>query len=207
MHVTSIKAHWIALLTTCLALGACAGSSPTTTSSASKTQFSNIVVVGVSGDYDARAHMERRVVSELRAAGASASTYHSVIGGNKPVTKEDVLAVIAEHGFDAVLAIRRLDGNVAMEIERSRTETDATPIGGRIVNLFRSDYTDYTTPESVSVAAQATLAIELYDASTEEIVFSFDHETRQDTDIGLLIDETAATVVKRLKREKLIGSP
>jgi hypothetical protein len=108
-----------------------------------------------------------------------------VIGGNKPVTKDDVLEVVAQHGFDAVLAIRRIDGDVAMQIQRSRTETDATPIGGRVVNLFRSDYSDYTTPESVNVVTQATLAIELYEARSEEIVFSFDYETGQGTDIGL----------------------
>jgi hypothetical protein len=206
VHAKFSTALFVALLVAGLVLGACAGSSTTTTKTAAETQYTNFVVVGVAGDYDARAHLERRVVSNLRSAGASASAYHAVIGGNKPVTKDDVLEVVAQHGFDAVLAIRRIDGDVAMQIQRSRTETDATPIGGRVVNLFRSDYSDYTTPESVNVVTQATLAIELYDARSEEIVFSFDYETGQGTDIGLLIDETAAAVVKRIEREKLIAN-
>lgn len=185
-------------------LAACASTS--TGKSDVKQSYAHFVVIGVAGNYESRAQFERAVVSELRRTGASASAYYSVVGGNKPVNKEDVLAAVQEHGFDAVLAVRRLDSDVEMQVTRSRTEVDATPIGGRFVNLFRSDYTDYTTPGSVNVAAQATLAVELYDAANEEIVFAFDHETRQQTDFGLLIDETAAAIVKRIDRQKLIAN-
>jgi hypothetical protein len=185
-------------------LAACASTS--TSKSGVKQSYGHFVVIGVAGNYESRAQFERAVVSELRRTGASASAYYSIVGGNKPVNKEDVLAAVQEHGFDAVLAVRRLDSDVEMQVTRSRTEVDATPIGGRFVNLFRSDYTDYTTPGSVNVAAQATLAVELYDAANEEIVFAFDHETRQQTDFGLLIDETAVAIVKRIDRQKLIAN-
>ncbi|MEJ2129024.1 MAG: hypothetical protein P8X81_09270 [Woeseiaceae bacterium] len=190
---------------TCM-IAACGSTSTVTADADSDKQFGNFVVIGIAGDYDTRAHLERQVVSQLRREGAQASTYYSVVGGNKPVTREAVGAVVAEHGFDAVLAIRRIDGDVELKVTKSRTAIDATPIGGRFLNLFRSDYTDYTNPGSIDLAARATLAVELYDVTSQDIVFSFDHETRQDTDIGLLIDQTAVAVVRRLDREKLIRS-
>ena len=193
------------VIATCM-LAACGGTSTVTADADSDKQFGNFVVIGIAGDYDTRAHLERQVVSQLRREGAQASTYYSVVGGNKPVTREDVRGVIGEHGFDAVLAIRRVDSNVEMKVTKSRTAIDATPIGGRFLNLFRSDYKDYTNPGSIDLAARATLAVELYDVTSQDIVFSFDHETRQDTDIGLLIDQTAAAVVRRLDREKLIDT-
>lgn len=205
MKLNTTKIRWIALVVTGVLMAACAGTSETTIPANKSSGFSNFVVIGIAGNYDSRAQFERRVVSQLRARGASASTWHSVIGGDEPVVKEDVIAAVNEHGFDAVLAVRRLDGDVELKVTRSRAETDATPVGGRVVNLFRSDYTDYTTPGSVDIATQATLAVELYDAQTEAIVFSFDHETRQETDLGLLIDETAAAIVKRIDRKKLIA--
>jgi hypothetical protein len=198
--------RYLVLLAAAAFVTACAGTSTVTTKSDAKKQYDHFVVIGIAGDYESRAHFERRVVAELKRAGVSASAYHSVIGGNKPVTKEGVLSVVAEHGFDSVVAVRRIDGDVQMQVKRSRTEIDATPIGGKIINLFRSDYTDYTTPESVDFATKALLAIEVYDAGSEEIVFSFDHETREETDLGLLIDETAAAIVKRIDREKLIAN-
>ena len=99
-----------------------------------------------------------------------------------------------------------LDGDVEMKVKKSRTEIDATPIGGRIVNLFRSDYTDYKTPGSIDFATNALLAVEFYSADAEEIVFSFDHQTKKDTNLGLLIDQTAETIVRRIDREGLLAN-
>jgi hypothetical protein len=183
------------------------GIAPSTSAeSSSKPRFENFLVIGISGDYETRAQFERVLVSQLRKKGAAASTYHSVIGGNKAIIKDDVIAAIREHGFDAVLAIRKLDGDVQMEVTRSRTEIDAEPIGGRIVNLFRSNYRDYTNPGSVDLAAKSTIAVELYSAETEEIVYQFDHETKRETNIGLLIDQTAGTIAKKLDRQDLIAN-
>lgn len=182
------------------------GVTPTTAAkSATKPTFENFLVVGIAGDYENRSQFERALVSQLRKKGAAASTYHSVVGGNKAVTREDVIAAIEEHGFDAVLAIRRLDGDVEMNVTKSRTETDATTIGGGFVNLFRSDYTDYTTQGSIDLGAKSTIAVELYSAETQEIVYQFDHETKRETNIGLLIDRTAETIAKQLDRQKLLA--
>ena len=188
-----------------LFLSACAGTSSVTSSADSDQSFSNVLVIAIAGDYNTRSQFERVVVSNIRATGATASAWYSVAGGNKPVEKEAVVAAIQEQGFDAVLAIRRLDGDVEMKVKKSRTEIDATPIGGRIVNLFRSDYTDYKTPGSIDFATEALLAVELYSAATEEIVFSFDHQTKKETNLGLLIDQTAETIVKRIDREDLLA--
>ena len=196
------------ILTLCVLSGtllaACAGTSSMTSSVESGETFDSVLVITIAGDYNVRSQFERVVVSNIRATGASASAWYSVAGGNKPVAKEDVVTAIQEQGFDAVLAIRRLEGDIEMKVKKSRTEIDATPIGGRIVNLFRSDYTDYKTPGSINFATEALLAVELYSAATEEIVFSFDHQTKKNTNLGLLIDQTAETIVKRIDREGLL---
>ena len=43
-------------------------------------------------------------------------------------------------------------------------------------------------------------------ADAEEIVFSFDHQTKKDTNLGLLIDQTAETIVRRIDREGLLAN-
>jgi hypothetical protein len=196
----------VALAFVCLGLAACAGSSSVTAPADTAERFDNVLVITIAGDYNVRAQFERVTVSNLRAAGVSATAWYSVAGGNKPIVQEDVVAAIREQGFDSVLAIRRLDGDVEMKVKKSRTEIDATPIGGRIVNLFRSDYTDYTTPGSIDFATNALLAVEFYSADSEEIVFAFDHQTRKDTNLGLLIDQTAETIVRRIDREGLLAN-
>jgi hypothetical protein len=176
----------------------------TTHAAESASSFAKFLVIGISGDYDTRVQFERATVAELRRKGAAASTYYSIVAGNNPVAKEDVLAAIQTQGFDAVLVMRALDANVDLEVKKSRTEVDATTIGGGFVNLFRSDYTDYTTPGSLDLSTSVVLAIELYSAATEDIVWSMDHTTKSETNLGLLIDDIAAKIAKRLDRKKLI---
>lgn len=170
------------------------------------SSYSNFLVIGISGDYDTRAQFERMTVAELRRKGAAASTYYSMIGGNNPVAKEDVIAAIQARGFDAVLVMRALDAAVDLEVKKSRTEIDARTIGDRFVNLFRSTYTDYKTPGSLDLSTSVTFAIELYSVASEDIVWSIDHSSKKETDLGLLIDKTAATIAKQLDREDLIAN-
>jgi hypothetical protein len=189
-----------------IVLPGCAGTTAVTSSADASEQFSNVLVITTAGDYNNRSQLERVIVSNIRKTGASASAWYSVAGGNKAVVKEDVIAAIEDQGFDAVLAIRTLSGDVEMKVKKSRTEIDATPIGGRIVNLFRSDYTDYKKPGSIDFATEALLAVEFYSAKSEDIVFAFDHQTRKETNLGLLIDQTAETIVKRIDREGLLAN-
>ncbi|MDJ0906138.1 MAG: hypothetical protein QNI96_08985 [Woeseiaceae bacterium] len=188
-----------------LLLAGCAGNSSVNAPDQQDAAFNNVLVIAVTGDYNTRSHFERVVVSNIRKTGTSAAPWHSVIGGDKAVTKEDVIAAIDSQGFDSVLAIRRLDGDVQLKVKKSRTEIDATPIGGRFVNLFRSDYTDYKKPGSVEFITNALLAVEFYGAGSEEIVFAFDHQTGKQSNIGLLIDQTAETIVKRIERQGLLA--
>lgn len=187
-------------------LPGCAGTSPAGSSADAPGPFSNVLVIVVAGDYNIRSQFERVIVSNVRKKGISASAWYSVAGGDKPVTREGVAAAMEQQGFDSVLAVRRLDGDVELKVKKSRTEIDATPIGGRIVNLFRSDYTDYKTPGSIDLVTNALLAVEFYGAGSEEIVFAFDHQTKKDTNLGLLIDQTAETIVERIDRQDLLAN-
>ena len=84
----------------------CASSGTSGSDSDANASFRNFLVVGVAGDYNSRAQFERTVVSGLRAEGASASAYHVVVGGNKPLTRDAVKAAI-----DAVARILLAEQN------------------------------------------------------------------------------------------------
>lgn len=167
--------------------------------------FSNFLVVAVAGNYNSRAQFERATVSGLRQQGASASTYYSTVGGNKPITPDNLRSAVRSGDFDAVLVTRVLDTQTDLKVSKDREETDATPIGGKLVNLFRYNYNDYKNPGSVDLKASVTLATELYSVATEDIVWSMEQTSKGETNLGLLIDETAATVVDRMDRDDLIS--
>lgn len=167
--------------------------------------YSHFLVIGVAGDYDSRAQFERATVAELRSKGASASAYHTIVKGNRPITPDEVHGAVTTADFDAVLVTRVLDTEVDLKVKQRREETDARPIGDRLVNLFRYNYTDYSNPGSIDVKTDVTFAVDLYSAATEEIVWSNEFSSGGETNLGLLIDKTAASVVKKLDRADLIS--
>ena len=166
--------------------------------------FSNFLVVAVAGNYNSRAQFERATVSELRGKNASASTYHSLVSGNNPITPDDVRNAVRSGNFDALLVTRVLDTQTDLKVYKDREESDATPIGGKFVNLFRYDYTDYKNPGSIDLKTTVTLATELYSAATEEVVWTMEQTSKGETNMGLLIDETAAAIVTRMSDDDLI---
>ena len=195
----------VALLLTALLAGC--GTTATTsddTGTSGGPPFGNFLVIGISGDYNSRAQFERQLVGELRRLGAAARAYHAVIGSNQPITPDSVRSALETESFDAVLVTRVLDTDIDVSVKKDREATDATPIGGRILNLFRYDYTDYSNPGQIDLKTKVSFAIELYDVSTEEIVWSMESSSRGEENLGLLIDRTAESIARRVSREKLI---
>jgi hypothetical protein len=112
----------------------------------------------VAGNYTNRAYFERSVVSGIRAKGSSASAFHVVAGGNKPVTREAVRDAIESGGFDAVLVSRVLDTNTDLDVKSAVTGTKVTRKDGGVVDLFRYDYEELEEPMSlrlISIAPRA----------------------------------------------------
>ncbi len=91
-----------------------------------KVSFRNFLVVGISDNYDNRAHYERTVVSLLRSRGASATAYYQAIGGNKPINREAVRDVLEGSSYDAVLVTRVLDQSSELEVKSGSVTAKVT---------------------------------------------------------------------------------
>ena len=183
----------------------CASSGTSVSDSDAKASFRKFLVVGVAGDYNSRAQFERTVVSGLRAEGASASAYHVVVGGNKPLTREAVEQAIASEGFDAVIVTSVLDTDADVTARSTITGAKVSRKEGRPVNLFRYDYEELSDPLSIEVDMKVTFGTDLYSAATENVIWSTEQTGPSVDHVGLLIDEVAKSVVKKLARAKKIA--
>lgn len=166
----------------------------------SEASFANFLVIGVAGDYDSRAQFERMVVSGLKAEGAAARPYHAVAGGNKPLTREDVVAAIEENGFDAVVVTRVLDTESDVELRSTVTGTKVTRKDEGFGKLFRYDYEEMDEPLSLTIDMKITFVTELYSAQSRNLVWSSEKTGPKAENVGILIDETAESVVRQLRR-------
>jgi hypothetical protein len=168
--------------------------------------FHSVLVIGVASDHTARSQFERQVVSGINATGASATAYHTVLGRNPSVNRNDITNAIRSRGFDAVL-VTRVKGQ-----ERSFSESQSAPVttqdrrnvDGNAFNLFRYDYVELNDPATINVTATVNLVTELYSAADEKKVWAIETVNSAEH-VGLLIDEESAAIVRELSRDKLIG--
>jgi hypothetical protein len=169
------------------------------------SSFGNILVIGVAGNYNSRAQFERTLASGIRAEGASASAYYTVVPGNDPINREAVLQAVSSGGFDAVLLTRIVDQEDNIEEEGGSPVATASTIGGRPINFFRYDYEELNEPKSINLTTTVTLSSELFSAAEEKMIWAIEVSNSDASNAGTLIDETAASIVARLRGDGFIG--
>ncbi len=169
------------------------------------SSFSNFLVIGVAGNYNSRTQFERAVVSGLRAEGASASPYYSVVQGNEPISRDAVLEAVQSGSFDAVLVTRVLGQQTDVDVQSGSAATKASTIGGSPINFFRYDYEELNEPQSINFNTTVVLETELFSSIDEKMIWAIQLSSTDAAGVGVLIDNTATSIVSRLRRDGLIG--
>ena len=197
-----------AMLTLGLMTG-CASSSNTAHGSgypnSDNEAFSSYLVAAIADNYTNRAQFERTVVSGLRQNGASATAYYEAIGGNEPITRDNIRQLIAENSYDAVLITRVLGAEQQVDLKQGSTAAKVTRRTDRPVDFFRYDYEELDEPPSLEISAEVRIAADLYRVSDEAQIWSAEITNSGADNVGKVIDEVAADVVKRLRRGKHIA--
>lgn len=190
-------------------LAACASSTSVTTTYSddayANASFDNFLVIAVAGDYNSRAQFERTVVSGLRTEGASAEAYYSVVGGNKPINSEAVLAAVRSGNFDAMLVTRVIDQQMNVDVDSGPAGGKSTNIGGNPLDFFRYEYEELNEPEKISFNATVVLRTELFATQDEKMIWSIESSSTDEVFGGLLIEKIAAAIVDRLAQSEFIG--
>ena len=169
--------------------------------------FSNVLVIAVAADYDARAQFERQVVSAIRATGASATAYYTVIGRNPPVTSSDVNNAVRARNFDAVLMTRIEQQDNQVAVKGSAPDAQARRRDGNVIDLFRYDYEEFNEPERVEINSSIVLVTEMYAAREQKKVWAIESTSFNYADIYQLINSEVETIVGRLNKDRMIGRP
>ncbi|MGI9272292.1 MAG: hypothetical protein ACR2QT_10985 [Woeseiaceae bacterium] len=187
-------------------LAACSGS-PTaqTSTSSNNSAYQDILVLAIADNYDGRAQYERAVASGLRKEGIVATPYHEAVGGSGDISREKARELIDKHGFDGVLVTQVRSSESVVEVGQDSAGKKVSRRNDRPVDFFRYSYEELDEPGAISVLAEATLDTDLHTATDSSIVWSFSWASKRPENVGILIDESSEAVVRRLKRDKLLG--
>lgn len=164
--------------------------------------FDNILIVGVSDQETVRRVFENTFVDRLGEENIKATAGFAVMPGETRPTEEMVREVVREIRFDGVL-VTHLVG-----VEDKEVYHPPTYRPGPYYHGF-GGYYGYVggyvyEPGYYSRHTSVKLETNLYDARTEELVWSIQSETMNPGSEQKLIDAKIKTVVKHLKAQGLL---
>jgi hypothetical protein len=195
----------LGLLFLAAALAACTTAKPTLEwrdQSYSGGAFDNILIVGISNQVTTRRTFENTFVDRLAEDKINATASFALMPAETRPSAESIKAIISDIKFDAVL--------VTHMVGVKETETYHPGIYLMDTNRGFYDYYDYVggyvyEPGYYTKHKLVKLETNLYDAKTEQIVWSMQSDTINPNSDKDLIDAKIKTVIKRLKEQKLIS--
>ncbi len=211
MRTAKMHVHLIIYASLMLVFAGCGGSTSTVKKTLDNPKYtdlsySDILVIGVAGDYDNRAAFERAMVSRIKAEGATAIAYYTVISRNKPITRSAVSAAVKSRGFAAVLLTRVLSQSSVASIEGSKTDTKVSRMeADRIIDLFRYDYEELTDPGDINILSTVTLSAEMFSGPDETRMWAIESTISDKENVSQIIEAAADTIIYQLKEDRLVG--
>jgi hypothetical protein len=205
MKDMSMQLRILGLLFLAAALAACTTAKPTLEwrdQSYSGGAFDNILIVGISNQVTTRRTFENTFVDRLAEDKINATASFALMPAETRPSAESIKAIISDIKFDAVL--------VTHMVGVKETETYHPGIYLMDTNRGFYDYYDYVggyvyEPGYYTKHKLVKLETNLYDAKTEQIVWSMQSDTINPNSDKDLIDAKIKTVTKRLKEQKLIS--
>ena len=140
------------------------------------------------------------MVSSLRTDGIKAQSYNLIAGGDKLPTRDDVLAAVDEHGFDAVVVTRVLGSDMDVELRSGAAGAKVKRKESGFMKLFRYDYEELDDPPELAVNTEVELVTELHSAKSEVLVWTAQTKRPKSDNIAVLTDESAKVIARKLAR-------
>ncbi len=170
------------------------------------SSYSDILIIGVAGDYDNRAAFERAMVSRIKAEGADGTAYYTIVGRNQPITPNMVSTVVRSRGFDAVLLTRVISQTTDVSVQDGSSETKVSrKKASRAIDLFRYDYEELTEPGEINISSTVTLSAEMFSGADETRMWAIESTISDKENVGQIIESAADTIMGQLKKDRLIG--
>lgn len=181
-------------------------------------RFGNVLVVGVTPNYNTRCRFERMLRDSLINEGIRAETSCSRLGLKDPLTREAVVQIVGELGSDSVLSTRLVDakaGLVEGGTDEARGENYYKPTGyGYAYDPY---YGAFGVPvvygtfvaENPALTLQRTVVVSsnVYETRGAALVYSLDTTVYDAQSQGEVMDEIAMAIAARLARDGLVRQP
>ncbi len=169
--------------------------------------FQSILVVGLTKDESNKNIWEDIMADQLKQNDVNATTSMKCFPGDNDITKSEILNYVKDKGMDAVLVTRLVD----TKQEKGYYPPTGSFYGGYYggprhgyYNNFGTYYDTVYTPGYTTTYTTVILETNLYDAASQELVWSMSSDTFDPTSTNRLAQSVSKKVVQSLQKDNLI---
>jgi len=167
--------------------------------------FTNILVVGVHEDADARRRFESGVAGAIREGGTSATPSLNFMRSSDGISRESIVEIVDRENFDAVLVTRLVDLDVQVERREGRSTAQAQRRDDlALVDFFRYDYVEYQDPMTTTAVRTVVLVTDLYNVADESKVWGVESTSIQKDSVFDLFNGISDALAGALSADNLI---
>ncbi|HSM31777.1 MAG TPA: hypothetical protein VK854_13850 [Woeseiaceae bacterium] len=165
--------------------------------------YKRVLIVGTAARASSAREFEEVLAKELSNDHTYAFGYHRA--ASRADVKEDVIRSIAEsQNADAILVVTSRLVNAEREVTEERTDVQARVKGGGLVDYFRYDYKEYTSPPSADYRVNVQVQSDMFDVATDQRVYTVESRTEFAETTSEIIIAEAKELAKRLRKDKLV---
>ena len=165
--------------------------------------YKRVLIVGITERAASAREFEEVLAKELSNQHTYAFGYHRA--ASRADVQEDVIrSLVADQQVDAVLVVTTRLVNAEREVTQERTDVQARVKGGNLVDYFRYDYDEYTSPPSADYRVNVQFLSDMFDVGTEAQVYTVESRTDFAETSSEMILAEANELARRLRKDKLV---
>jgi hypothetical protein len=204
------------ILLAAVLLGGCASQTQVSSVWHDKSQqnarFDRLLVVAVSDNADRRLSFEDALVDALRGPKTNAWASSRLMPVNKPVTEENLRAVVAQQNADAVVVtklesvqVKPVEAGGRSDILARQNETGIglTP-RPKPGTVFQYDYEEKIEPVYITAEYTAVVTTDIYSAASGGNIHSIRATTSGEETVTDVIAELSRTIAERLRTDGVV---
>ena len=164
--------------------------------------YARVLVVAMLPLGSSARELEEVLVSEMRNSETYAFGYRRA-ASRADVDQQVVQSIAEKQKADAVLVVTAQLVDASVSSKKQQTDVQARVKGGNLLDAFRYDYDELTTPTESDVQMKVRLVTDLYDVETGSRLYTIESTTEQAETSSEVIIAESQSIAKRLRKDKL----
>jgi len=172
--------------------------------SRAQNPFKRLLVVDLSSDHNQQQVFEDEIASRLRRENVEAFPSYTLLVAGNGLLQDDIDRASDEIDADGILITHIASVDTSIDRAEGRQEIQSTCRRGNPVDYFLYDHKVLREPDSVKVAHTVIVISNLYDANSQERIWTIQSTCFNKASISEMLLDEATAIVKQLRFDQLI---